>query len=99
MFSEMAKYAKKEHSQVIWNCLFNAIDTLLRQSNMDGVLSEKLKYLVQLTDVWTDWKQGAFLFDAAQLQKVSAYFSGGTFEFVGLILATGSWGMNLSMLC
>ena len=71
MFTEMAKYTKMEHSQVIWDCLFNAIDNLLKENYTDDVGSEKLKYLIQLTEIWTEWKQGALLYDADKLQNVS----------------------------
>ena len=71
MFNEMAKYTKKEHSQVIWNCLYQAIDSLLKEKNVDGgFVSDKLTFLAQLTGIWTDWKQGSLIFNAAQLQKV-----------------------------
>lgn len=70
MFSEMAKYTKKEHTPVIWNCLVTAIDNLLRKTNFNNVESEKLNYLAQLTEIWIEWKQGALIVDTAQLQKV-----------------------------
>ena len=69
MFTEMAKYTKMEHSQVIWSCLFNAIDNLLKVNHKDGVGSEKLKYLIELTEIWTEWKQGALLSDTDKLQN------------------------------
>lgn len=70
MFDEMAKYANSEHSQVIWDCLVGAIDALLHAKDLNYVASEKLKYLVQLTEVWTEYKQGYLISDASQLQKV-----------------------------
>ncbi len=75
MFTEMAKYTKKEHSQVVWDCLFNAIDNLLGGNVIDDAGPEKLKYLLQLTEIWTEWKQGALVFDAEKLQNVSQYFN------------------------
>jgi hypothetical protein len=81
MFTEMAKYAKKEHSQVIWDCLFNAIHSLLKENNAGDVESEKLKLLVQLTEIWTEWKQGNLVYDAGKLQNVSRLFIYVIFDF------------------
>ena len=75
MFTEMAKYTKREHCEVVWKCLLNAVDALRREGDTEDVRSEKLKFLVQLLEIWTAWKQGALIFDAAQLQKVCECYS------------------------
>ena len=82
MFTEMAKYTKREHCEVVWKCLLNAVDALRREGDTEDVRSEKLKFLVQLLGIWTEWKQGALISDAAQLQKVCEYHS-----------MTGTWGI------
>ena len=71
MFTEMAKFSKKEHSQVIWNCLVKAIDISLKESNSDNLACEKTTFLVKLTQTWMEWKQGALIHDAVQIQKVN----------------------------
>ena len=75
MFTEMAKYTKRDHSEVVWNCLQNAVDALRGDGDTDDVKCEKLKFLVQLLEIWTEWKQGALIFDATQLQKVCRFQS------------------------
>lgn len=85
MFTEMAKYTKREHCEVVWKCLLDSVDARRREGDSEDVRSEKLKFLVQLLEIWTEWKQGALTSDAAQLQKVCEYHS-----------MTGTWGLQKS---
>lgn len=70
MFEETAKFTKREHCQVIWNCLYKAINDRLLDNDVNVVNSEILRYLVELMNIWVEWNHGKLINDATKLQKV-----------------------------
>lgn len=76
MFHEMAKYAVKENTQVVWDCLINSVNRIYPSDGRDehesghDLICDRLSLLVQLTDVWTKWKAGELILHPVQLYEV-----------------------------
>ena len=71
MLTEIAKYTTREHVKVVWDCLEARMNRIL--SNEDGdcdLVDGQLSLLVQLTNVWTEWKTKRLIFNPVQLYKV-----------------------------
>ena len=70
MFTEMAKYTLKEHTQVVWKCLIDSVNKLLVNHDSDNLTETNLSLLLLLINVWEEWKAGELILHPLQLYKV-----------------------------